>query len=362
MNNRYNLRRLLIAVALLAVFFLQSCDNNDPEPLRPGEDGFFIVNEGAFGNGNASLSFYDRDTDAVTNYVFKTKNGRDLGDQAQSMTVFENKGYVVVQNDSKIEVINVDDFSSIATIDEDLPNPRYFLGISVTKAYVSDWGVDGLTGTVKVVDLSTHSVTKTIPTGQGANKMILVGNLVYVVNAGGYGSDNTIKIIDTNIDAVTGSITVGDNPNSIVRDSDGNIWTSSSGATVYNDDFSIDEDNSTKGSLSKITSDEEVLRLEVDVFTYSNIGNLSISPDGKTLYYMFNGNVYSMATSATVLPTTPFKAKDYYGIAVDPFNGNIIGCEAPTFSSAGNIEIMDASGNILNTFEVGIAPNGCAFK
>ena len=366
------LRKFAMLAVVTAMVFIQSC-TNDPEPIaKPGESGFFIVNEGTFGGTNASLSFYDRKADAVTNNVIFTPDHK-LGDQAQSMTIFEDKGYIVVQNSSKIEVIDVANSTSLTTITEDLPSPRYFVGISSTKAYVSDWGTNGITGTVKVIDLSTNKVTKTISAGVGTNKMLKVGNFVYVTNTGGYDnenfisvSDNTVKVIDTNTDAIVATITTGDNPNSLQLDKDGNIWVTSSGATVYSitpTGYGIDEDKSTKGSVSKISSaNTEILRLTMEDFTFSNIGNLGISPDATKLYYTYDGAVYSLSTTATSLPTTAFKTKDYYGLAIDPFNGDVIGCYAPNFSSAGSIDVYDASGTLVTTSTVGIAPNGCAFK
>jgi YVTN family beta-propeller protein len=355
--------KLFMLLSVVTIVFVQSCNDDDPAPVKPGTDGFFIVNEGGFPNENASISFYDRETGEVTNDIFSAVNGRALGLQAQSMTVVEDKAYIMVQGTGKIEVINADDYTSIATITDDIGSPRYLVAISSAKAYVSDWGVDGVTGTVKVLDLATNQVTKTIATGQGANRMLKAGNVVYVTNSGGYGYDNTVKVIDTNSDAVTATITVGDNPNSIQRDAAGNIWIASSGAVAYNPDWSIDEANSTKGSISKIASDNtESLRMEVNSVTYGGAGNLAISPEGQTLYYTFNGAVYSVSNTATTLPTSPFLEKSYYGFTVDPFNGNLIGALAPNFSSAGSIEVMDANGAVLNTHTVGIGPNGVAFK
>ncbi|HEY0741063.1 MAG TPA: DUF5074 domain-containing protein [Chryseosolibacter sp.] len=358
-----NYRKLLTLLAFVAVLFVQSCNEDDPQPVKPGADGFFVVNEGGYPNENTSISFYDREADQMTNDIFAAVNGRPLGLQAQSLSVFEDNAYIMVQGSGKIEVIDADEYTSVATITDEIESPRYFLGISSTKGYVSDWGVDGITGTVKVVDLANNRVTKTIPTGKGANKMLKVGNVVYVVNSGGYDQDNTVKVIDANTDAVTATITVGDNPNSIQRDAAGNIWVSSSGAVAYNPDWSIDAANSTKGSISKILpNNTEALRLEVSSVTGSGLGNLSISPDGKTLYYTYNGAVYSMATSATTLPTQPFISKSYYGLSVNPFNGNIIGTLAPNFSSAGSIEIVDANGTLLDSHTVGIGPNSVSFK
>lgn len=347
---------------LVALAFLQAC-TNEPDPVTPaGADGFFIVNEGGFGNGNASLSFYDRKEDKLTNNVFAEKNGRPLGDQAQSMTVFEGKGYIVVQNSGKIEVIDATDFSSLKTITDGIESPRYFIGVSSTKGYVSDWGADGVTGTVKVINLENYTVTKTIAVGQGANRFLKKDNFVYVVNAGGFGKDNTVKVIDTGTDAVVKSITVGDNPNSIQLDKNGVVWVASGGHLVFNEDWSVNETLSTKGSISKIVNDAESQRIQVSNLTYDGMGQLNISPEGDKLYFNYNGAIYAMDVTATALPTTPLIDVNYYGFAVDPFDGNIIGGLAPNFSSAGKADIYREDGTLLKSHTVGIAPNSCAFK
>ncbi len=356
------LRKLSTVVILSFLVFLQSCKSDTDPVIPPGTAGFFIVNEGGFGNGNSSLSYYDRKADVLTNNIFTTKNGRPLGDQAQSMTIFEKRGYIVVQNSGKIEVIDADNFSSLASV-TNLPSPRYFIGISSTKGYLSDWGVDGVTGTVKVINLATLEVTKTIQTGKGANRMLKVNNLVYVANSGGFDKDNTVKVIDSNTDAIVATITTGDNPNSLQRDKDGNIWVASSGYIVYDDDFSINETASTKGSISKISSSNtEILRLTVGQVSYSSPSNLVIAPDGTSLYYTYEDAIYLMPTTATALPSAPLKSKSYYGLAIDPTNGMIIGCSAPNYSSAGSIDIFDNGGTVLATYTSGIAPNGVAFK
>jgi hypothetical protein len=352
--------KLFIVWLLIAV---QACDN-DPDPVIPvGADGYFVVNEGGFNNSNTSISFYDRETAVMTNDVFAAKNGRVLGDQAQSVTVFEGKAYVVVQHSAKVEVINADDFSSIKTISEDVNSPRYFIGIDADKGYLSDWGADGVTGTVKVIDLSDLKVIKTISTGSGANKMIRKGDNVYVANSGGFGVDHTISVISTSSDAIVATINVGDNPNSLQLDKDGNLWVASGGALAYNDDSSVDEANSTKPSLSKVGSDDkESLRLTFAEVNYPGVQQLEINSTGDKLFYNYNGAVYSMSNTATALPTTAFINKSFYGLAVDPFTNDIIGTETLNFSSPGKIYIYNTAGTLQNSITVGIAPNSVGFK
>ncbi len=358
MSNR--IKQILI---ILSIFAFQACDSDDNEQVIPtGSEGFFITNEGAFGGSNASLSFYNRNTNTVNNNLFFSANERPLGDQVQSMALHEGKGYIAVQNSAKIEIIDASDFTSINTISDNIFSPRYFLGITSGKGYLTDWGSDGFQGSVKVIDLNTNSVIKSISTGQGANQLLIHNNLAYVANNGGRGRDSTISVIDTNADAIVSTIVVGNNPNSLQLDAEGNIWVTASGYLAFDENFAIIEEESIPGSISKITDGQEVLRLYVDKVNYNIPNKLSINKERSTIYYTYDGGVYSLSTSASSLPSSPLISKNYYGLAIDPITDNIIGFESPNFSSSGAMDVYSSQGNLIESYEVGIGPNGCAFK
>jgi hypothetical protein len=357
------LSRLVWSVLVGATVIMTSCSGDDESALpEAGTDGFFVVNEGGFLNGNASLSYFNKSTKIMTNDVFLDATSRPLGDQAQSMTIFEDKGYIVVQSSSKIEVIDSKDFSSTTTITEGLSSPRYFLGISSTKGYVSDWGSDSKTGTIKVLDLMSNTVTKSIATGQGANKMIFVGNKVYVTTTGGFGSlDNNIQVISTDTDAIIKTIQVGDNPKSIVSDEAGTIWVAGTGSVVYNPDFSVDEANSTAGFIAKIVNDEVEVIFSMPSKA-SGPSNLEINTTASNLYFDYAGNIYTLETAGVgagaSIDIKQFINKSFYGLDLDPSTNNILGFDAGDFTSAGTMSRYDESGTLIDSYEVGIIPNG----
>ena len=70
-------------------------------------NGTFVLHEGNFQGGNASLSFLNNFTGIMSNGVFTAVNSIPLGDVGQSMTIWDDKGYIVVNNSGKIEVVDL---------------------------------------------------------------------------------------------------------------------------------------------------------------------------------------------------------------------------------------------------------------
>lgn len=102
-----------------------------------GNRGVYIVNEGNFMYGNSSLSFYDPETKRVYDCVFQARNSAPLGDVAQSMNIWNNLGFVVVNNSGKIYVIDSRTAEFKGSI-SGLSSPRYMHIVDPQKAYVTD--------------------------------------------------------------------------------------------------------------------------------------------------------------------------------------------------------------------------------
>ena len=86
------------------------------EEFNTSGEGLFIMNEGNFQYGNASLSYYNPATKEIQNEVFYRANAMKLGDVAQSMVVRGNVGWLVVNNSHVVFAIVRTAASSVSSV------------------------------------------------------------------------------------------------------------------------------------------------------------------------------------------------------------------------------------------------------
>ncbi len=347
-----NLRK--IGMFALAITVLSSCKKDNIDDIYVAgnyEDGYFVTNEGNFGTGNGSISFVD-EYGAVENDVFASINSFALGDVVQSMNIIGSRAYILVNGSSKIEVASVDSMYSVATIDA--VSPRYIAKVSDNKAYVTDWGING----VQVIDLLTNTISSTIACGTGPEGITVANGFAYVCNVGGWGLDNTVSVINTTTDAVETTLIVGDKPNSVVVDVNGAVWVLTGGFTEYDDWNVVSE---TAGNLVKIVNNTIE---ETYAFALGNHPqDLVIDDAGTTLYYSdgsWSKAVYAFDVNDTELPTTVLIDKSFYGLGVH--GGYVYGTDAVDFTQSGWSYKYTADGTIIDSVQVGIIPGGYCFN
>jgi YVTN family beta-propeller protein len=368
----------LSAAFLFAAVAFTSCDKDTDGPAGEyAQNGVLISNEGAMTKSNASVSFYSHDTRSVENESFKKVNAPlVLGDVLQHMAQHGDRLYLVMNNSGKVVVSNANTLKAESEI-AGLDAPRYFAALNENKGYVTEWlGYDPSTymygnGRVAVVDLKTNTVTKTITVGVQPEQLVIAGGKLYVANNGG----NTVTVINTATDAVETSITVNNGPNSLALDRNNMLWVSSSGTKVWDVDgdnnWFVSEEMSTSGSLAKINTSSNAV---ASTFTFSqkapSPGKLSLNGSRDKLYYVFNNKVWVQDVNAATLATKPivdrgsrYTPYGFYGLGVDPGSGMIYAGKAPDFVSNGwVVRYNPQSGAPVDSFRVGLAPNGFLFR
>ncbi|ALD20010.1 YncE family protein [Hymenobacter sp. DG25A] len=345
------------ALALLSMMIVTACDPDTDTPDPTSTADVFIVNEGGFNKGNAGISSFSTATGQMLDVNrFQTANSRPLGDVAQSMTVAGARGYIVVNNSNKLEVVSLPDLKEVATI-TGLLLPRYFMAASADKGYVTEWVDFGVPGRVAVIDLKTNTIVKTIPTGITPEAMLVVGNKLYVANNG----ENTLTIINTLTDAVETTLPVGDAPTSLVQDRAGRIWVLNSGMVAYNPDYTEDYEHTTPGSLVDFAPQNPTAQTRRP-FASNQVRpqKLLIDFSGTTLYFSNGSAVFRMNTTDAALPTTPIIRRRFYGLGLDPRDNTVYGA-LENFSGPTKFIRYQSTGTPIDSFAVGVGANSFVF-
>lgn len=315
--------------------------------------GALVSNEGAFGAGNASVSWVS--SSSAVNELFETNNNLPLGDVLQSVAIHNDRAYAILNGSQKVEVVNLKDFTSRGTI-TGCDYPRYFLGIDDDKAYLSN---GALTGEVLILDLNDLSIESSIAVGGGPEKMVNNGSYVFVANSGGWGDDATVSVIDPSTDEVVSTLSVGDRPTDLVVDANNEVWVICAGATEYDENWQIVAETPSFVAHLSATGDEVIEMVQLGE-TGDHLKHIAISDDGTELYFLLNG-IRTMNIDNAVLNENPLISASANSIDVDPSTGDIYLTTTPDYISNEEIMIYSSAGSLLRTVEVGIAPNGVVF-
>lgn len=340
-------------LVLFSFLFVTSCgkDSADDEPITSFGDGIFIVNTESETSEKSSISYYDRTRNEVANDIYLKKNSVPIAKELYSMYVFNNKAYLVVAGVGQILVVDPISMEMEATIDGfDLPH--HFLPIGNNKAYVTDWGNDGVTGSVKVVDLNSNSITGTIPTGSGPERLLKQGNSVYVSMTGGFFVDSVVTVINTSNDQISKNIAVDLVPSSMQLDKNGDIWVLCRGLIDFQD-----PSKTRPGKLIKLVNDE----VELSITLASAASDLVINNSKDVLYFInpvSSSWTWEHPITATSLSNIPFIDVDVSHLGHDPETDLLIGANIGNGVQNGELLLFDADGKEEDRFEIGILPTG----
>jgi DNA-binding beta-propeller fold protein YncE len=345
-------------LVLLAVLLMinTGCEKDPGEQKTKGKyyataTGVFVVNEGQFMAGNGDVSFYDKVSRSVANNLFFTMNQRPPGDVLQSITFTNDHAYLIVNNSNTIEVVDLDSFKVISTINS-FEMPRQ-MKVTGNTGYVSQIG----SGNIAVVDLTTRKVTGFLPGEKSTDHLLISGNRLFAANWTSWFIDkpnNTVMVYDLGTAMLIDSVEVVKEPNSMVKDADGMIWVLSSGGYMG-------EEYPALTCFSPTTL--QVIKTLTFPDRTSSPSFLTISPDGRTLYFV-NRDVFRMEISDPTVPATAFIPHDnrsIYGLAADPVNGEIYLTDARDYQSPGKVFRYTPQGVLLDELAVGINPSGVFF-
>ncbi len=348
-----------LSFIILIIIGLSGCMKDDQwvkDHLQQGlfqfsSNGVFIVNEGNFMYGNATLSYYDPSTKEIQNDIFYRANGLPLGDVAESMTIRQTSGYVVVNNSGKIYVMDINTGKYTGKI-TGLTSPRFIHFVNDQKAYVTDLYAAKIT----IVNPVTNQITNSIPCPNHASteEMVQFGNNLFVTCWSG---DRTVLVIDISKDQIIAEIKTGEQPCGIVLDKNNKIWVLCQ---------ALPGNTSTiKAVLQRIDPVSMKIERSFEFSVDTKPVKLNIDGPGENIYFLKGNSICKMPVTADVLPLQPFitlSSKILYGLGIDPVTGDIYVSDALDYQQSGIINRFSSSGKLLDTFKSGIIPGRFCFK
>ncbi|MCX6250710.1 MAG: YncE family protein [Bacteroidetes bacterium] len=360
-------RRFSILFTIVALIFgISSCTkhireicldcNNPPIDSIYTHNGLYVINEGNFNWANASISYIDLADTLVEQDMFARSNdNRSLGDVAQGMRIFNGLGYIIVNNSNKIEVVSLPELKSVRSITTGFNLPRNIQFIDSGKAYVTNLLKD-----ISIIDLKTLTVTNTIPTANWTEGMVRYNNYVFVTCIGKYSSPNSERIarllvVDCEQDKIIDSIESGKEPLGIVMDKRNKLWVLCTGGY----------DNYEAPSLFRVNPDLMIVEKTFHFLSVQDApSRLCINSLGDTLYFLKNG-VYQMPVASSAIPDVPVIPSNghlFYGLGIDPSNGNIFVTDAVDYVQNGWVYRYDQiNKTLLNGYKVGRIPSSFCF-
>jgi DNA-binding beta-propeller fold protein YncE len=341
---------LLILVSLSVLWM--SCDKvPETRPIDiPGDSlstGMLIGSEGNFQWGNATLSFWDQSSNKLYEDIYKTVNQKPLGDVLQSITVWKDQIFLVLNNSGKISVINKHNFKETASI-SGLQSPRYVLPVSENKAYVSDLYAQN----ISIINLENYQVSGKIACAGWTEEMIMSANKVFVCNK----YSEYLYVINPATDVITDSIPIGYGSISIVEDKHHKLWVLTTGNTSSNPKIEasilcIDPNNLAILKTFKLGNDKLPLKLCIN--------------KNKEQLYWIEQHIWSMSIADTSLPVQALiqaNGRIFYGLGYDAQGQQLWASDAKDYVQKSEVLVYDEKGTFIKSLRAGINTSSFSSK
>lgn len=340
---------------------LASCSDNGPSipdaDYPTLSEGAYVLNQGNFYNGiSGGLNVIDYDKNNTDINVFKSVNGRSLGDTPQCGIAYGSKIYVGTSGSNTIEIMNRSDYKSVKQIRlSELTasgnQPRSMVA-SNGKIYIAMYD-----GYVSRLDTVSMTIDKVVKVGPNPEIMALYNGKLYVPNSDGMNYPNygiTASIVDLETMTETSKFTVPMNPDKFMV-CDGRLLLLCKGnyadqpAAVYE----VNEDQ----TCTKI-AEATIAAVSEDTLYMINLPFTVTIPDAQ--YMTYQPASKALADWQIVRPDYPSD------ITIDKIGKKILISSYvmsgpwPSYDAPGYVNVYDEDSNLLNRYTVGSGPT-CIF-
>lgn len=337
------LRQSTLLLAVAVSLLLAGCDllgGNDDSNSSVATSAVYVANQGNFGDGNGSVTFFDPDREESRPTAIS-----GLSSTVQGISVRDTSLLIMANSAARIDVFSTDGPTQTAQL-TDLSGPRYATFPNENTAYVTDQ-VFGGSSAVHVLDLSSPQpqIVSSISVSGTPEDVTSTDDRVYA-SLGAFGDTTLVAAIDVTQNTVE-NIDVGCPSRSLAVDGDGEIFVACSNTAE-----AVIVDGATGTVRTR-------LPLPDTAETAFSVGRpLSYAPEAEELYVATDTGILridtatnTVATMLDVDTTTPIGAVGYDAVRQDLYVARV-----PGFTERGTVTIHDRNGEQKGSFQAGIAP------
>ncbi len=326
----------LILFLNLTFFIFNGCSDDKLMSTEPSEkEWIFVANEGNYGSSNGSLSMINNEGEVY--------HIEDLGDVVQSLEVYGDKLFVLINNSHLIKVYDItEDGLRLPGIEisTDNSSPRELVVVD-NKVYFTNWN----TKDIKVLNLFNYSLENSIPVDGLPESIVSDGLHLWVgimMNADYTSASNVVKI-EISTQAIVETYEVGLGPTSLAL----------SGDDVYVARTFYDENWISFYGSSKISSDDILIKdYGLGVACGGNIMKYK-----NEIYRSFDGGIALLENNLDIKASSRIGSYDQSQVYSTKIIGDYIyfGILDST-TTTDQVKIVNENGDEVASYNVGIFP------
>ena len=348
-----SLTTVLLSVLLMAT--MNSCVN--PNKFKKGSTTestaglLYIINSGNPSFEDASLSIYDPKRKQVQNEVYASTNGEGLGDMANSMTMYNSLGWIVLTGSDKVCAVDPSSARKKGVI-TGFSSPRQIHFVNSSKAYVTQLGDPRIC----IVDPVNYRIVDYISsTAYSTEYMVQVDGYVYVTC---WQNQHKVLQIDTATDKVVGELEVGLQPRWLVVDKNKKLW-------VMTDGGDKNGKNEEYPRLVRIDPKNFTIEHTFWMNDYEEPHSLSLNRYKDNLLWITDEGIWKMTITDTALPVLQHIESHhnaYTAMLVDHTSDEIYVADSPNGTMYGRLYRYTYTGSKVDQITVGENPVALCFE
>lgn len=326
---------------LLSFVILYSCVNSETEQNLNNRSFVFVACEGNFGASNGSIHIIDENGE--------TSSVNDIGDVVQSLEVFNNKLFVIVNNSHKIIAYDITENGlSLPGIEVSTngSGPREMVIVN-DNLYFTNWN----TNDVKILNLFNYTISDFISFEGKPESIIYDNNNLYVgiqLN-NDYSDSNLLYEINISSGQITNEFEIGYGPTSIIKSND-DIYVAN---TYYDENFNA------FFSTSRVD-------LNTNQITINNYGDGvvcggSVHKINNDVYRSYDGGIVMLDDNLNFINSTKIGDEEPNQVYSSEIINDKVYFGITNFTDINLLKIYNSNNELDSIIEVGLFPGDFAY-